>query len=499
MTHAVTNLASNNALARESKQVEKTLSRLGTESVTYDSVARAGYAIPTLVGGTAPKSETLESYLGTGEVITGVCWCSPYVTRALEAGVDPGNPTESLESPSQLRRFAQTYLPEARQIIDQIGGVITGLGDPDRIILIHESELFTRKISALTEFPEDTVREIVYDSYERISRVTERYILHKNPAITVRHVTMDAEGYESLVSLMRRDENRLYEAIQANAERVQAAIDTTDDADPLNLRMHPRGPYGNAEANAPVALLTETVREFLHSQNVSLAPKSAIINNHHYLSDQNYGRRWWRDRGSLYLYELQTTPPGQGRNATVVHLGVLSMLNPFGRRFDQRQTYLRGTPRFESNDRAGTVDEWLSAGLAVPTTETLNPTNPAKWLQSVRDASTPEPTVRYLTSSPEAFVAVNFSPEQIPPELPALVSQLKSGEFSTRAKQQVALTRGFQSFSDIPDTQLGAALGTEVRTRTNELRRDVWDDSPAEFYEPALREAEQTIMAMYDC
>lgn len=498
MTHEVANLASNNALAREARQAEQTLSRLDTETLAYETVARAGYDIPTLVGGTAPKSDGLASYLRTGEVITGICWCSPYVTRALAAGIDPGNPTEPLESVSQLRRFALTYLPEARQIIDQIGGVITGEGDPERIILIHESELFARKIATVTGFPEEEIREIVYTSYERIARVTERYILHKNPAITVRHVTMDGDAYEQFVSLMHVDESRLYDAVQANAERIRATVDAAYDSDPLNLRMHPRGPYGDAEANAPVALLTETVREFLRSQNVSLAPKSTIINNHQYISDQNYGRRWWRDTGSIYLYELQTTPPGQGRNRNVIHLGVLSMLNPFGRRFDQRQTYLRATPRFESDDRTGAVQDWLSAGLVVPTTETLNPTNPAHWLQTVRDASTPEPTVRYLTSSPAAFVSANFSPEHIPPELPSLVSRLKSGEFSTRAKQQVAIARGFQAFTEIPDNQLGAELGAEVRTRTNELRRTVWKSPPAEFYEPTLREAERTIMAMYD-
>lgn len=505
MSQQNVNLASNGALEREFEQIAQTLARIGAEPVDYAAVKAAGYDIPRLVGGIAPRGNELGEYVDTGQVLTGICWSSPYITQALNAGRDPAHPRQCLETPSQLREFAETHLPEARQILDQIGGVVTGNADPDEIILIHESELFSRKVASITGFDYEQVRDIVYRSYDQIAAVTERYIHHKNPDVTVTHVTMDEDGYTTLVELMHEDEQEIFESVSKEASSLRTKLESdsriTSLTEALNVRMEPRGAYGNAEANATVALLTNTARRYLDSQGVDLAPKTTIVNNHFYIADQNYGRRWWRDRKSMYMYEIQTTPPGdnRGRNGSVLHLGTLSMLNPFSRQFDQKQTYARAVPRFERpySRRGQEFDHWLDEGLVVPTTQTLNPVNIDEWLTRVEMQSTPAPTVRYLTSSPIAFTVVNFSPELVPVEIVDLVRTLKTRKFTARAKQQVARRHGSPEFDALPEHELGPELGNEVRTRADELRASVWEHPPAKFYAAAFSDAKETIKAMY--
>lgn len=501
-TRESVDVASNDRLSAAAERMQEVMDRLGTGIVTYEQLEAAGYDFPTLVGGPQPTAHDIARYVESGQVVSGICWCSPYVTRALEAGRNPAEPETRLTGIPDLAAFARRYLPEADQILDELGGVITGSGDPDELVLFYESELFARKVADITGFDLDAVRDVVDESYDRIARAAEQFVRHKNRHVRVVHVRLDRPEHETLRELMREDEREMV-ARASTAERgVRPAAGGVESTDAPDLRMEPRGSYGTAEANASVSLLTATGRQLLDVIGVDVAARTTIVSNHSMITDQNYGRRWWRDRSSIYAFDLQTAPAGRGgtRNAPLVHVGTLPMLNPFANPNNQ-PVFVRSTPSFEASDREGRARElrqWIDRGNVVPTAETLNPATSTEWVERLREADSPAPTVRYLTASPAAWTVVNFSPESVPPAIDRIVTRLRSGTFVAGAKHDVAQRNGVPSFEALPDEERGPELGKEVRRVANERRHRVWDRPPSSFFEAGLVEAEAAIGAMYD-
>lgn len=483
------NIASGNSLLTEYQRLTKVLNRLSCENIRYSQLSDAGLEIPTLVGGPQPTANPLPQYVQSAQVQTGICWCSPFVTKSLIAGRNPGNPKESLTDIGQLRDFTNRYLPEARQIIDQVGGIVTGQDDPSEIILFYEEELFTRYISSLTGFDYNQVRHLISQSYNRIANVTERFIRHKNPEVTTRHIHIDKDKHDILLELVRNDQSTLEERFTANQ--------VTNQTSEASLQMEPAGSYGTEGTNASFALMTATSRQFLSELDIQVEDLLVITDPSPYLTSQIYGENWKSNPRSIYHFDVQTAPAGRNsRNSTVLHLATLPMVTTA----EGGPKFSRTTPPFYTSsqtNRGKELMQWIREDKVVPTSQTLNYDNYKTWLDRVTCSDSPSPRVTFLSSSPNASIAVNFVPEMIPEPITTLVKVLRSSEFVSTAKSEVAKRYGFEGYESLEEKEMNEIIGKEIQKRADEMRRRVWDQPPSKFYSVCIQEADDLIRTMY--